>query len=295
MSKWKGYLLIGCMLICILLTGCAKVNFTRVVYEDGSIKDVYEIQFQQDEIKSALLAHSYTEVEAKYYTKRFATKTYEIVNEYNKKINASFSYKLSEAMLAGKITQQEALDYMDKINFETVLDNVNYSFVRYSRIFSTADAFSFYNDLYNTGEDEEDDGYELEDGFFFYKYSICVDNFYTSIIAALKQEDNAFDITYDRLLEEFGREIFSEADLEVTQTYISSEKRLHSNADYTATENGYYLQEWNISTSTPTTIKYYYYIANSTNWYLLCMGIAVAVVGVLAVVVLIRSKKKSNL
>ena len=296
MNKIKKCILVFCALFCFMLTGCAQINYTRVVYDDGSIKDVYEIVFEKDKIRSTLLLHDFSMEQADYYNRQFCLKSYELVKKYEEKVNFSFGLKLSQAILEGKLTSEEALTYKDQIRFIASMDGTSYEWVRYSRVFSTAEAFNCYNHLYDSGEDEEEEsGYQLEDGFFFYRYSISVDNFYHSLVAALKEEDNAFETTYEELLNDFGMDLFTEADLNVTQTYISTEKRLHSNADYSAKENGYYLKEWNISTTDCTKLTYFYYVANSTNWYLLCMGVAVVVVGVLAVVVVICSKKKSKL
>lgn len=296
MSKIKKWIVMICTICCFFLTGCAQINYTRVVYDNGSIKDVYEISFEKNKIKSTLLLHDYGVEQADYYCKQFCLRSYDLVKQYEQKVNFSFGVKLSQAVLDGKITSEEALAYKDQITIIASYDPQFYEWVNYTRIFSTAQAFSFYNELYDSGEDEEEEnGYQLEDGFFFYRYSLSVDNFYESLVQALKEEDNAFETTYDKLLEDFGMDLFTEADLTVRQTYISTEKRLHSNADYTAKESGYYLKEWNISTTDSTKLTYFYYVANSTNWYLLCMGAALFVVGVLVIVVVIRSKKKSKL
>lgn len=282
-TKIKCWIVIAICMVSLFFTGCASINYTRVVYEDGSMKDVYEITFDRQVLLETFLENGYTIEQATTYMNTFCQKTYEIVKEYENKVRMSYQYELSRAVLTGQITPEEYEVYVDQIQFLTVMDSVGYEYVRYSRVFTTPEVVTLYQALYDTGEDSEDDGYELEDGFFFYRYAIEVENFYQSLKVALEQDPNVFSITYDQILQEFGMGLFTEADLTVTQDYISSDSRLHSNADYTAQENGYYLQEWNILTSEPTVLKYYYYIANTTNWYWLCVVIGVGVVGLLGV------------
>ncbi len=281
----------------LCLSGCANINYTRIVYDTGAIKDVYSVQFEINTIETTLKAHEFSQAQCDHFIARFFSRTEQLMKDYADRQTEGFIALSSKAVVDGHVSEEDNFYFQTKIHFNAYIDP-EYNEVKYTRTFDTNEAFDYYYDLLNNFEEEEEEsGYVLEEGFFFHRYAIEVESFYLNVVDVLKtQGAEVFGVTYEELLTEFGLGIFDETkDIDVTQSYISTESKLHSDADYETFEGGYYLKEWNLSTTDTTMLKYYYYVANAPTWYIGAIAIALLVVVGLVVVVLLKRIKKSKI
>ena len=227
-KKLKHWMLALCMVMMLCLTGCAIINYTRIIYDTGAIKDVYSVQFETDVIEATLKANEFSQDQCDHCIARFFSRTEQLMKDYATKQTQGFISLASKAMDDGQVSVEDYYYFQTKIHFNAYID-AEYNEVKYTRTYDTNEAFDYYYDLLNNFEEEdEDSGYVLEEGLFFHKYAIEVESFYQNIVEALKtQGADVFGVTYEELLAEFGLGIFDETkDIDVYGQSLFEIKRL---------------------------------------------------------------------
>lgn len=266
---------------CLLFSGCASVDYARVVYGDGSMKDVYTITVNNINAPNAHNIYvrmksdlsSYITQEKQYYIS--AVRDYFDGDEETKYVNG-FDFYISE-----------------DVNGDTYTTVV-------TRTFASLDVYDVYG-MVMTGtlgepeEDSDDSGYILEDGFFFKEYATYSTNWFYSAM-----QDPTIRAEFEAAMDgtEYNFANFT-AYLDVTQTYVCPTSKLHANCDETDTYLGYTLYQWDLTDKYDNDdgylLKFYYNIPNATNWYILCACIAILVaVGLIIAIVVLRIVKKKR-
>lgn len=96
-----------------------------------------------------------------------------------------------------------------------------------------------------------------------------------------------FNLLSEKISDEFGEEILTAlGSPEYEYSYVTTKRRIHSNADETFYNNGLWYHSWNIESLNDSIIKIYTTYANAVVWYLLALGLT----GIFMLVVFLKSK-----
>ncbi len=262
----KIFVAIFTIFCCLLFAGCASVDYSRVVYGDGSMKDVYTITVQNINAPSA----------RKIYLQMTADLESYIANEKAYYIQTVREY----------FDGEEETKYVNGYDFFIQQDkNGDEYTTTVTRAYLSLDVYDVYLQVMSGtlggSEDEGEstgNGYVLEDGFFFKQYATYSVNWFYSLM-----QDETVRAAFENAMQdtEYNIANFSSY-LDISQTYVCpTNSKLHANCDSTDEYLGYTLYEWDLTDKYDEgegfQLKFYYNIPNATNWYILSMAIAVVV------------------
>ena len=90
--------------------------------------------------------------------------------------------------------------------------------------------------------------------------------------------------------------LINHTDAKLTYTYCADLRRQHSDADYIEKVDGKYYHTWVVDKDNlDEQVMFYYNVANTYNWIIVCILITLFVTVILSIVVLITKNKKVNI
>lgn len=100
-----------------------------------------------------------------------------------------------------------------------------------------------------------------------------------------------FNLLSEKISEEFGGEALTAlGSPEYEYSYVTTKRRVHSNADETFYNDGFWYHSWSIESLDDSIIKIYTTYANAVVWYLLALGLT----GIFMLVVVLKSKNDAR-
>lgn len=266
MKKFKKIAICFLMLVLIVvLSGCAQIEYSRVVNTDGTIIDSVCVKLDEEQIASSGYA-------------------LEQIEEIKTHIKSKMNGYINDFFTAFKLRDDGLLD-IEKIAVKnnvisTVSENEGY--IVASLKFKNYHAFKLFYGLHLL-EDEEGDNEEAIAGFLYNK-NVAVGK---TIFAT---EDAKF--VTNEFISYFDNN-FSESDAELYYTFATPESKLHSNATKHYEVDGVYYHEW-LVTSADQDIATFTYQIKPINWYVLALAMTFALIIVLFVVAFCTKNKTKN-
>jgi len=234
--KFKRLSIIFCFLFIVIFSGCANVQFSRTINENGSIVDAVAVTLDLDELKKA----------------NYDTDT--VIAFIEQKMNGY----LSNIITSFKIRE----DNLDEIVKLTVLQNITSLVYHKDNIvvallkFKNYGTFKYFYGLHLI---EDTDNTIIEEGFLVNKYISSGKTIFAG-------EDARF--IENEFLSYFNED-FTLNDVTYEYTFGTTDDKLYSDADYNFSEDGINYHQWIIkSNNTNREIKTYNILVKPVNWYL---------------------------
>lgn len=262
--KFKKISVIFCLLLVLIFSGCANVEFSRTIKEDGSIIDAVAVTLDLDKITNA--GYKISEVE--------------------EHIEQKMSTYLS-AVISSFKTRSDDLDNITKL---TVLQNTTpLVYKKDNKIiavlkFKNYGTFKYFYGLH-LNEDSKDNTI-IEEGFLINKYISTGKTIFAG-------EDARF--IENQFLAYFNND-FSLKDVSYEYTFGTIDDKLYSDADYTFTKEGINYHQWIVkSDNINREIKTYNILVKPVNWYLTALVITATFILVSFAIIYLRkfTHKKS--
>lgn len=258
-TKFKQLLIVFLLLVtAVCFCACGEVNSRIIVKENGSIEEVVTITYDNEKIKQA----GYTSAQILELKEQVKADAETVGKNMNKALNDKVDAKILTT--ADKETVEILKSYYNGIS---MFDGSNENVYSVKVVFKNYDVYKFY---YNISEDAKTEK-KVEEHFFYSKVYWYGGTMYM-------RHRELYD-TLKSLYEEKYSNLINHEENKLTYTYVCDLRREHSNADYIEKgEDGYY-HTWVIDKeqATEQTIMFYYNIANSGNWILVCILITVVV------------------
>lgn len=251
------------ILLCslILFTGCASVEYQRVVSSDGTILDAVSVKLDKEKITNA----GFDFDSAKNGVKNK-------MNNYLLQIVNAFQTRSDNLTLIEKFAVMNNLSY-------SVLEQDDYIIAGIK--FKNYNAFKYFYGLHLV-EDSDDDTKVVEE-FLVNKYITTGKTIYSS--------DDAQYITNDFLA--YFDNKFTLDDAELSYVFGTSSDKLYSDATNHFSLSGINFHQWIID-DVNQEINTYTLKANPINWYLLALALTLVLIIVLYIVSLFSKIKKKE-
>ncbi len=291
MKKFLFALLLSIM--CVFVTGCASVDFSRTISGNGSIRDEYLITVEKPS-SNVTTSNTAKTIFDNFYADASAYCS-NLKSDYNQAMNVYF-----------KDDPAQRDYYMNGLQILCrTLDNSSSYVAQISRTYANEDILNMFY-LFSTGslfpseeeptppEEEEDTGYVLEEEYFVIHYATYSKNWFQSFM-----EDESNREVFASYMEgtEYTMDNFTDS-LNITQSYICPSTKMHTNADSVEYDEtyGYTKYQWNLTDDVGKDfyLKFYYNIPNATNWYILSAIIAGSVAVMLIVIAVGNYVKKKR-
>ena len=275
MKKHSVFLVLA-VLVCFVLTGCAKIDYTYL-NNGNKITQVFSV-----ELDSELLTENginpldvKTIINEKIY-KHFQTYEASLKSSANElmvngKISVALANKIKEeaVVVEGPIWLNNVVSV--QVTFKSVSDEVQT--INYQNIY-----YLYYeHDLYPTIQESK-----IETEGLLRKLSETDYSIFNSNIAEEYRESVSTALT------ESG--ITLESEPQYSYTYGTTYRRVHSDADDVSYDGEYYLHCWNLD-SADEQITLYRLYSNQWIWYVIAIAAALITVAVLSVINAIKKKK----
>lgn len=272
--------LIFILLCTIILAGCASVDYSRMVYPDGSVSDriVVEISDEAFDYCTTTKQNLYSEIMR------------DLDNNYLLPIRA-----FRDSYLPVKTEDMSDLEYLEAMDL--VRNGITCDVRQVGKqivcdvTFSSAEVFSIYyssmaNNSGSEEETEENSGFEFREGAFFNSY--------------VQSSENAFAVLKTDFLKQFINKYktyfageYDLADLTLTQEYASPNVEIYSNATETETVDGIKMHHWEIDPNNlDFKLEFYTVTPQAASWYIL--GLFITFVVTFVVWGYIRRKKQAQ-
>lgn len=252
-------LLILCSLI--LFTGCASIEYERIISSDGTILDAVSVKLDEEKITSAGfdLESAKSDVKNK-------------MNNYLLQIVNAFQTRSDNLTLIDKLAVMNNISY-------SVLEQNNYIIA--SIKFKNYNAFKYFYGLHLI-EDTGDNTKIVED-FLVNKYVTTGKTIYSTADAQLITND--FLAYFDNK--------FTLDDSSLSYVFGTSSDKLYSDATNHFSLNGINFHQWIID-DVNQEINTYTLRANPVNWYLLALGLTFVLIVILFIVSLFCKNKNKT-
>lgn len=254
------------LIFCLLLTGCASVDYSRIVEKSGKVTDRVVVSLELNKIASAgynvnlLVANITYDLQLLYFS--------------------NVTNFIENSMYNENLTQEQKNNIKDNIvtKIEKSKDNTK---IIASITFNNSEVFNLYYDFLksqnpSTPPDEENgeqkSDVELKRNMFFTTYIQTADNAFGDVVNGMLAP--IFNKYYATL--KLG-ENFSLNDLTLTQIYGSYNTDLKSNADYVQIKDGIKLHYWEINPVNPNKLQFYSYSPNVPMWYIFALMVSISV------------------
>ncbi|MGN1223446.1 MAG: hypothetical protein ACI4T1_04965 [Christensenellales bacterium] len=256
-------------LITIFATGCANIQYQRVIYSDGTIIDAIGVTINEQKI----IDEGFNIVAVK---NQIATKMQGYLNTY---INA-FIVRDDNLNLFQKNTILNHIEYgVSEFNEEnTITASIKF---KNGEDTSAYTIFKYFYGLHLI-EDEVNDENETVVEEFLYNKTITTGQ---TIFAGSDAQfvSNEFISYFDNK--------FTQDDVELYYIFGTPQKKLHSDADFEFTQDSVNYYQWHLS-DFDDEIKTYTYQIKQVNWYLLALCLTFLLIIVLFIISLFQKKDK---
>lgn len=181
-----------------------------------------------------------------------------------------------------------------QVDFKTANYNAKTDKIEFSFNFNSYSAWNYYHpSSSNEGDDDE------ESSNLFLSINISNANFpFSEKVIGESVGERYANIIDTALLNNFSQSIIDELDeLNFSYDYVSSHKRLHSNADEQVSNSGYYHHIWSLSRSNlddGKVIEIKTVNAVRGWWYLIVLATVIGSVGLGSLIIFVSNKIKVN-
>lgn len=243
----------------ILFSGCAKVDYSIALFEDGSVQQCLTVELDKADIE----AHGYNFEDAK-------TKIKTEMNSFLTNINQRH---LLYCFTKGVSTEDSGIKFgvqeKDVVNI--------YCYVKF-------DSTTIYKDFYQIVDNPDDT--KVETHIFYNEYYSENPSVYANI------EENIYAQNIQAYFSEYSLE-----DVEYNFTYATSSNKIYSNCDNVTYENGLKIHSWtfNADKLNSRTTRMYQIGINTAPWYVVALIIVFLFLIIGGIVVLFKhfmDKKK---
>ena len=247
--------------IVIFSCGCASIQYQRVINKNGKILDAISVKLDTNKI-----------AEAGYNVDKVTLDVKTKMQQYlNALVNAFYN-------------RDDGLLEIEKIavynNLRTLV-TTNNGFIIASIEFNNYNTFKYFYGLH-LNEDNSSSNDNLVEGFLFNKNVTTGKTIFSGSDAVFIANDFMAYFNNDFRIE----------DCELSYVFGTIENKLHSDADFTFTEDGVTYHQWILS-SKDDSISTFTYQMKPVNWYILALGLTAILIIVLFIVSLFVKKKKS--
>lgn len=252
-----------CLVTILALTGCAKVQYQRVIYNDGTIIDALAVKLDEDKIVNTgfKIAQVKKDIKAK-------------MNVYINAIFKAFDDRNDNLLEIQKIAVKNNV-------IGSVDEKDNYIIA--SLTFKNYSAFKYFYGLHLEEDSESNNNSDTEKEFLFNKNTTKGKTIFSTEDA--KYLTNSFI--------EYFRNNFSEDDAELSYVFATPESKLHSNATYHYEIDGIHYHEWDILDADQE-INTYTIQFKPVNWYVIALISTVVLVIILFIIALFKNKKQKG-
>lgn len=264
MKKLKKILLaLVLVVIVIFSTGCASIQYQRIINEDGKIIDAVSVKLDTEKISSA--GYNIEKV------------TEDVKNRMQNYLNQ---------VINAFLNREDGLLEIEKYSvynnvFAVVTKQEDYIIA--SIEFKNYNTFKYFYGLHLNEDLESEDEENLVKTFLFNKN--------VSSGKTIFSGQDAEVITSD-FMSYFNND-FTLDDCNLSYVFGTPENKIHSNATYTFTEGGINYHQW-ILTSKDDEISTYTYQMKPVNWYILALVLTVVLIVVLFIVSFFIKKPKEE-
>jgi len=269
----KAFILIFC---CVMLCGCASVEYQRVTDDLGQIRDKITIELEEDKIVGKIGQRKYDALKAdiEHDLENYVSVIQNICVVLQREYAATYDFSEGVQAVASEW-------YPSGNGKQQIFVQVNYL---------NSDYYKLVNGIPLEDDSKVDDN-QIVSNWFVSKYIIKTNNTFSNI------EDLEGDRNfYDYYTSTYGE--YTIEDVNLVQIYGTTNKRLKSNADYVEKIDGVNYHLWEIDTKNGAyktcELSYYYLTAVGTGWYVLALGLAGLLAIVLVIIWLVKSSKNKK-
>ncbi len=270
MKKLKYFSLILVLSCVVILSGCANIEYQRLVDDFGQILDKITVEIDETKLPSDVNVN---------------TLVGKVKDDLSKYYVNPMRQRLAVFKVEHPVEYHQLVDYVS-INdpIESVENGVHK--ITVETVFASSDVMAFMYG-YDSTDTDGDSGLTESKNFFIKKYTQTTDNVFGDITQIEFSGENLFDKYVEFVGEEYGA-----SDVTLTQIYGSTDSRMHSNADETINYNGFTCHLWEFSGDNSSgQLMFYYLTANPTGWYVLAIVLTILVVLIIVVCYIIKKRK----
>lgn len=270
MKKLKYLSLILVLSCVVILSGCANIEYQRLVDDFGQILDKITIEIDETKLPSDVNVN---------------TLVGKIKGDLSKYYVNPMRQRLAVFKVEHPVEYHQLVDYVS-INDPTESVENGIHKITVETIFASSDVMAFMYG-YNSTDTDSNSGLTESKNFFIKKYTQTTDNVFGDITQIEFSGENLFDEYVEFVGEEYGA-----SDVTLTQIYGSTDSRMHSNADETINYNGFTCHLWEFSGDNSSgQLMFYYLTANPTGWYVLAIVLTILVVLIIVACYIIKKRK----
>ena len=276
-KKLKALLLLG---MAVILTGCANIEYSRVVYPTGEILDSITVTLDTQQITAA--------------NYNLTALTEIIRDDLSLYFLTNISTFKSESWICDDLTQEEKNDIQNNITYDANITNDKTQVIAYI-YFKNRTAYTAYqtwlNPNYET-ELQEANTPTIVTGTFFNTQIITNNSVYAQYLQS--SIANTINTKYFNTLG-LGETFNLSDDITIMQSYGNADTSIDSNATSILLEGGIKMHVWEIDpTTTSQVLEFYYHTPNTPNWYLSALSIAVISVLIIYVNKILKGKYQNT-
>lgn len=253
-------LILVLVFVTISFAACGSLNSQIVFNADGSIDEIVNIELKTEDVLES--GHSVNEVRLWIY-EQAQNQVDEMIALYNANLENAISSS-SEAR------KNELKNYENGLT--KIISNWQNSKLKVGIKFASADVYKYYYNI----EENESSADIISKGFFYDEYYFKSGTEFTKHRGLFNSLANKFNEKYPNLISE---------DNKLSYTYVTSSKRVHSNADDVTYSAGYYYHTWEIdSNNIDEPVLIYYKVANPANWIFFGLGLTIVLLLILGTI-----------
>lgn len=260
-KKWIVLIFAACAFV---MTGCASIDYSRVVEASGKVTDRVIITLDLEALAnsgyhvSALVTTIATDLDLLYFSN---VREFVSVSLENENLTTTERLAIAQNITTSLTTSQ---------NLTTIVATI---------VYGNQTVFNQYYAWVQAQSEPEEPQEETATG------DVLVQDhgFYTTYIqTASNAYGNVVDGNLSPIFEKYFTtlhmgEHFTLTDLSLTQTYASSNLKLDSNATTVSYQDGLKVHTWTVDPLGETTLQFYSYSPNTYAWYLTALGLALVV------------------
>lgn len=268
-------LLILLIMFTLIFSACGTLTSTIISYEDGSIEENFTITIDPIAVVNAgYNLSSFKDdvmVKGNYFCDYFKTKyrenLIEDINLNDKYVLKYFNYLNNAVKYTPSSWQNNTISF--SINFSNIY------------------AYKYY---YGVKTEENNAEYEIEKHFLYTKLTQKGSTLFARYSDLYNMCKDYFENTYPNL---FTEEMTKDSN--ILYVYQTDLRREHSNADEIIKSGGMYYHTWIVDKEDINTdMEFYYIIANSGNWIMICICTTLIAISVMLIIAVIIKNKNNN-
>lgn len=289
----KKFLIALLLALVFVFTGCSNVDFTIIEYQDGSLNEVYTLEFDKTEFTQL----GATDEDVQKLQTRLLNRLHALAGNDENPIG-HFETDFISRVNSSNLNTIERDNLITGFNCElSIYDNV------YSLMFSykNLETYRFFHGISEESVESSKDDMVIEKKLFTYKIiqksvarfgaKITRDDDSETTLGIYLFEETKKDIS-ELISPEFSNRVVAPT---FTYTYATSSKRLHSDCDRLLYDYGYYFHVWELSIDNlDKEIIFYNIEARRETWYITILGATFLFVIALVITAKIKNSNKNK-